>query len=52
MTSITTSDNEMSENNYIMETFFESLPELILHEIVAIVGSISVADLHNVKLSS
>jgi hypothetical protein len=49
---ITTSHNERSENNCTMETSFESLLEPILHEIVAIVGSKSVADLHNVKLSS
>jgi hypothetical protein len=52
MASIITSDNERSENNYTMETSFESLPESILYEIVAIVGSKSVVDLHNVKLSS
>jgi hypothetical protein len=52
MSSIITSDSEMSENNYTMEISFESLPEPILHEIVAIIGSKSVADLHNVKMSS
>jgi hypothetical protein len=46
------SNGERNESNEATEVSFDSLPEPILKEIVAIVGSESVADLHNFKMSS
>ncbi|WJX24298.1 hypothetical protein P8452_13421 [Trifolium repens] len=47
-----TSDGEKNESNLLRETSIESLPEPVLHDIITIVGSNSVADLHSFKMSS
>jgi hypothetical protein len=52
MASPITPYGEKNESNEAKETSFQSLPEPILKEIVAIVGSESVSDLHNFKMTS
>ncbi|KAK2362548.1 hypothetical protein QL285_087605 [Trifolium repens] len=52
MASPITPHGERNESNEATEVPFDSLPEPIIKDIVAIVGSESVADLHNFKKTS